>query len=551
MPPRRERLTHRRFLSKAEALDRIATLKGAVFPDDDAEKRAARMARAILHPEAFDQDYLPHYFNEPPAEFHQELYQILEHSLLAAVEAPRGHAKSTVITFAYSLHQLSTGEVILAWNEGRLEKEDPRLYAALRAALLAEGRSPSEQLRYDPFIVIGSCTQPQAEDFTTAIKLELEGNPRIIGDWGELALTPGKNYPDFVTASGIRCMAVGMRVSRRGLKHRQYRPTLWIIDDPDDEKTIGNPKIRRKQIKYLVGMVRPAMQPKWGRVFVIANETHLECLVATIYRDGELPEHEQRFVQWTKRRFVAIDEAGDILWPQRFPREVLEGMRREDEELFETEFQNNPPSGKDKPFKRLVYYSRADFPDTLPLPKVMWLDPSLGETETSDWQALVVIRHAVKQGLILVHRCELWRLPPRDLAQSFNDVYAEEKPDCAGIEGIGFQRLLEVLIAMFGNSSGLFPAVETLNSQKDGKDLRIRSLASLIRDGTIRFPDDGSCRAGEKQLLAYPDGKKDWPDTLEMAVRRLRQGLSQVEQWKGIRHVPGRASLFASGAGWC
>jgi hypothetical protein len=304
-------------------------------------------------------------------------------------------------------------------------------------------------------------------------------------------------------------------------------------------------------MRYLVGMVWPAIHPKTGRLWVIANETHPECVVAQLYHDGDLPSHEQKFPAWTKRRFVAIDESGRVLWPARFSRETLEMMRLADEELFETEFQNNPPSGKDKPFRRLVYYERTEFPASLRLPKVMWLDPSLGETETSDWQALVVIRHAVKEGLILIHRCEMWRLAPRDLAQAFNDVYAEEKPDSAGIEGIGFQRLLEVLVSIFGNVSGLFPAVETLVSQRDGKDLRIRSLASLVRDGTIRFPSDGSCRALEKQFLAYPDGKKDGPDVTEMAIRRLRQGVSQTELWKQIRHIPGRGALFAPGHGWC
>ena len=283
------------------------------------------------------------------------------------------------------------------------------------------------------------------------------------------------------------------------------------------------------------------MQPIYGRVFVVANETHPQCVVAAIYRDGELPEHEQRFKSWVKHRFVAIDEEGTVLWPERFSLETLEEMRAEDPETFEQEFQNNPPSGQDRPFPRVHYYKREDWPDSLPLTKIMWLDPSLGETESSDWQALAVIRIDVKTQKILVHRCELWRLPPQDLVRSCNEVYAEESPDCFGLEGIGFQRLLEVLIGIDAEGTSLFPSVEVITAQKDGKDLRIRSLAPLVRNATILFPDDGSCRAGEKQLLAYPDGKKDWPDALEMAVRKARQA-RQVDLVRKIRHVPGRGA---------
>lgn len=544
---KRPRLTRKAFLSKAEALERIATLHGAVFEDDTPQKRATRRAKAMLHPESFDVDYLPHYFSGPPAAFHSALYDIISTVRLAAVEAPRGHAKSTTITFAYSVRQLAIAAAVKAWNEGRLEDEDRLLFDAVRHELHVEGRSVVEELRYDPFIVVGSCTSDQAVDFTTAIKLELEQNPRIIGDWGELIEDPGKNYADFVTRADCRCIAVGMRDSRRGLKHRQWRPTLWIIDDPDDEKTIGSERIRRKQIKYVTGMVRPAMDPNIGRVFIIANETHVECVVATIYRDQEKPPNEQRFKAWEKFRWQAIGDDESILWPERFTRAFLEELRNEDPEAFETEYQNNPPSVAERPFPVLQYYSREKY-EGQKLPKVGVLDPSLGKKQTSDFQALIYLRWSPKDGKVLVHRAYFLRLPPPDLVVRVNESYAEEAPDAFVVEAIGFQLLLEAMLTADGIATGLFPAYETIESQTESKDVRITSLAPMVRNGVILFPDDGSCRQLERQFLAYPDGKKDGPDAVEMGMRRVRR-FSRGSAVAHIRHTPRRAAQFGAG-GW-
>lgn len=57
---------------------------------------------------AFAQTYLPHYCGCEPAQMHLEIFEILEQMgrerhLRAAVAAPRGHAKSTLISLVYPL----------------------------------------------------------------------------------------------------------------------------------------------------------------------------------------------------------------------------------------------------------------------------------------------------------------------------------------------------------------------------------------------------------------------------------------------------------------
>ncbi|HNH47599.1 MAG TPA: hypothetical protein PKY30_11200, partial [Myxococcota bacterium] len=89
---RRERLTNKRLWTRIKAVERIESLKGAVFAGDTPEARAVRKARAILSSPDFNSSYLPHYFSNEPADFHRTLYQIVERDRLAAIEAARGHA---------------------------------------------------------------------------------------------------------------------------------------------------------------------------------------------------------------------------------------------------------------------------------------------------------------------------------------------------------------------------------------------------------------------------------------------------------------------------
>jgi len=132
---------------------------------------------------AFAQIYLPAHFNLPPSAMHKELFILLEQAtekrnLHIAVAAPRGHAKSTVVSLAHALWCICYG----------LEQH----------------------------IVLISNTGDQAVDLLATIKNELESNPLLIQDFPEVAeppdIKPGperwrKN--DIITRNGRKVIAIG------------------------------------------------------------------------------------------------------------------------------------------------------------------------------------------------------------------------------------------------------------------------------------------------------------------------------------------------------
>ena len=175
----------------------------------------------------FGRAYLSHYFTRPSPEFHEELDEIWETSVMKsqnpmkcakeisrmkgsrnAIAAPRGHAKSTNLTFKDDLH----------------------------AALYG----------YKHYILILSDSSDQAEGFLDEIKTELEENADIIEDFGALKSDKAWRSNVIVTKNDVKIEAIGSGKKVRGRKHRNWRPDLIVLDDVENDENVNTPEQRKK-----------------------------------------------------------------------------------------------------------------------------------------------------------------------------------------------------------------------------------------------------------------------------------------------------------------
>ncbi|WP_431602542.1 hypothetical protein [Ruminiclostridium papyrosolvens] len=161
--------------------------------------------------EYFGRAYLPHYFVRESPKFHNELDNIWEVGVMKdknairdakeisraegcrrAIEAPRGHAKSTTFTFKDTLHA--------------------SVYA------------------YKHYVIILSDSSDQAEGFLTDIKTEYEENAAIREDF---EICQGKVWKAgiILLSNGVKIEAIGSGKKIRGRRHKQWRPDLIICDD--------------------------------------------------------------------------------------------------------------------------------------------------------------------------------------------------------------------------------------------------------------------------------------------------------------------------------
>ena len=170
---RRPKITENRFDSWENDIKKWITDSVSPFTDDTPAKKAARMERGRHDLLYFCVTYLPHYFPVEFGEFHKEWEELSEmEDEVVLVAAAREHAKSTFWSFAIPIRNI--------------------VYELKKFQLLI------------------SDTNDQAVGFTLPIRLELEDNPRLRHDFGDLRGGTWKTG-DFVTSTGIKTLARAKR----------------------------------------------------------------------------------------------------------------------------------------------------------------------------------------------------------------------------------------------------------------------------------------------------------------------------------------------------
>jgi hypothetical protein len=277
-----KKLTKSVFRQKADRILMRLSMDVTPFWEDTEEKREQRIKKAEADPLYFCRTYLPHYFSHAPAPFHYELIRFLEERgkvvTPAVVAALREFAKSTVCSFGYVMHQICFGK------------------------------------RH--FIIIGSDTEDLASDLTGYLYMELLYNERLQQDFGEL-VRANKPVDDFTTANSVRVKARGRGQRLLGLKHRQHRPDLIILDDMENDVNVRNPEIVGQILDWVNSAVYPSLDAN-GTLMIIGTIL-LQRSALHIMLTGQ----DEPFCNFRRQIFKALRKDGTSLWEARHPVERL------------------------------------------------------------------------------------------------------------------------------------------------------------------------------------------------------------------------------------
>lgn len=250
--------------------------------------------------------YLPHHFSTDPAEFHEELSDLAEDHPRLAVAAPRGHAKSTLLSLAFPLY---------------------------RAAVHKE-----------PYTLIISDSAAQAEDHLGNIFQELLENDQLVEVYPHLALPEAEHYrkqrvkrraSDFITLGNIKFLGKGAGAGLRGARHGKQRPSLIIVDDLENDENVETEKQREKLLNWFRKSLSNLPGSDGGQIIVIGTILHKESLLAHLLSD-EGPS------VYVKRTYRAVED-GKLLWPASWSAEALKAKREEiGSRAYASEYLNEP-----------------------------------------------------------------------------------------------------------------------------------------------------------------------------------------------------------------
>lgn len=417
------------------------------------------------------------------------------------VAAPRGHAKSSVVSLAFVLWCIC--------------------------------------YRVEEFILLVTDSEEQGKLHLDAVKAELEGNERLRGVFGEMVGNVWQ-AETIETANGVRVQVRGTGQKIRGLKFRRSRPGLVVVDDAESEDMVATSDQRLKLKRWFRGALLPAMR-RGGSIIVIGTILHEDSLLS------ELLESRG----WRSRRYAAVED-GEPLWPEMYGLGDLEKIRAEYEEqgqvdLYFREYHNQIVDSETAVFQR-QYFQYVTLKELFERKgetyrTFLTVDPAYQTHGKADFTAFCVVHVDSRRNLYVAElKYGRWALP--QVVEVWFALMEKYEPNGVGIQSIDWLKSLKVPMQEEMRRRQKFFHVHELQVFSHAKGMynkktRIERLAPRYTAGSIYHVEGGTgLKEFEAQLLAHPHSKHDdLIDAASMALDLI---------WPAPRKKPAKVLPFVS-----
>lgn len=472
-------------------------------------ERRAKVLDPVHGYEYFVNTYFPHYVrSSEKSELHEFLFSHLPEILQQpegineADAAPRGEAKSTLVTRLFSLWTVITGA--------------------------------------KKFIVIAMDSIDQAYPMLEAIKAELEFNPRLKTDFPEMC-GQGRVWQagTIVTASNVKIQVFGSGKKMRGMVHGAFRPDLAILDDIENDEMVRNPDQRDKLEMWLKQTVLP--------LGVVGTKFDVIYIGTILHYDSVLSRTLNNPF-WSTRKFKAMKRWPDRMdlwdrweelyrndgaavagafyqankdemergavtsWAARGVLELMKIRARDGHATFDSEYQNDPVSGEDAPFAKSM-----KFWNDLPSDLVYFgaLDPSLGKAGASrDPSAIIIGGYQRETGKLYVVEAQIKKRLPDLIIEDVIRLHRQYRCKLWFVETVQFQEFLKDELVKRSAARGIPVPARAVKPVSD-KLLRIETLQPHMANGLILLNE--SQQTLIQQFRHFPKADHDdGPDAVHM-----------------------------------
>jgi len=443
-------------------------------------------AEAIM---LFGQTYFPDFFPSKHPILHTDILALMvSDNSLKAVAVPRGHAKSTVISFLLAMYRICFQE--------------------------------------RKFIVIISESEEKAKDFVVRIREELEFNKKLRRDFAPTGKFKTTDWAktDFVTSTNIRVSAKGAGQSLRGMIFQDTRPDMVILDDIETDETAGTEAV----IVYILSNVLPAMNKRG--VFDV-------CYVGTIIKDMAALHKVLINKEWATAKWEAIGDDDEMIAPMLLPKtEYLKSKRMYAEmgklSVFYAEMHNNPMvADGEQTFKKEYFQYMEDLPEVPTNLKFhIFYDPAMppsGRTKIKrvDYSVVLVLATDEHKNWYVLRIVANRDTPSKNRRLIYNMVtkYSRaDNPVLVQMETIAAQRAMYLEMKEEMKKLNLKFPFREIPSHIGSKEARIELLQPLYESGRI-YHNKKNCTDLEQELLMFGrTPHDDNSDTLSFAIGRVK-----------------------------
>jgi len=400
---------------------------------------------------------------------HLEWFDIISRYKKLLFLAPRDHLKTTCFSKTYPIYKL-------------LKNRD------LRILLINE--------------ILGN-----AKKFLREIKAHFQQNEKFINCFGHLdALADKWNEEEILIPrnriSGEPSISVAGVEQAIISTHRD----LIMIDDPVSDKNCQTATQREKVKRWLQKTVIPILAPN-GQIVVVGNRWHIRDLYSDILEDRD-------FKGWKKVVLSAEDREGNILFPERFPRQRLDDKKFDmGTANYATQYLNDPSATIGLVFAKewLKYFPSA--PENMS--NYQGVDLAISRKEQGHYFVVATIG-LDKEGNVWILDIYRDRISFPSQVKAIKRENAYHKPYLIAIESNAYQEALPETLRTDPESKRL--PFRSVTAQGD-KVRRISSLSPLFENGTIRLVKGEWNHEFEQEYLQFPKGSSDdILDALHIAV---------------------------------
>jgi predicted phage terminase large subunit-like protein len=431
----------------------------------------------------------PEHLKKPMPLFHKQMLKEAAKGGRLAIVSPRGSAKSTAIdVFTTS-------------------------YFAFNA--------------FQNFIVIISDTYAQAKLQLAALKYEIETNPMINWLYPKMQGEPwGEDRILLHTPNGdVMIYAIGAGMKIRGLRFRNHRPGLVIIDDLENLEAVDSLEQRQKLLRWFQYDLLRALDRDRGSIIYIGTVLHSDALMLKAVKQQGI------FAGWRALFYQALQKDGSSLWPEMWSKEYLHAIRDNPKHqdfigtyAFAQEMQNEPQDDRDRIIKlqwlreynlkeKIAHFEGANDEERLKaflktLKIYGGVDPSISQKETADFFSFYTFGED-KEGNEYELDCVAGRFSVEKQAQVICDGFKKWHHEKIGIETIAYQAALNQLVRSESQKQHLFIKTVAIKTDKDKIRRAIKHSVSFESGHVYLRSDHGETETLRQEILDFPHAAHD------------------------------------------
>lgn len=378
--------------------------------------------------------------------------------------------------------------------------------------------------RKDPFIVIIGDTYTQAKQIIGNIIYEFETNRLLNLDFGIQRDRENEwTMTDIITTRGVRISARSRGQKMRGMRHRQYRPTLVIADDIENLDMVRTIEQRNKTEEWMLADVLPSMDQD-GRFILLGNLLHADSLVSRIKKRIESGEQAGLV-----RAYPLFDDDGHNLWEAAYPPSRVKELEQRGKRFYSREYLLRIVEADDQVVTEIQRY------DTPP-PKekvekiVIGVDLAISLKKTADYTALVASGLCNKKAYTL--RTKYGRYNFNDTLEVIGKFYESLRlvykgiPIEVGIEDVAYQK------SAIEEAQRRFRHMKVVGiKQTNDKRANLEALAPYIENGEILVREKGQEDLVIQVVNFGYEAHDDVMDAAMISWKRVLQGSSPKMTW--------------------